>query len=417
MNGKSLTKLALKNLMKRKLRSWLTMLGVVIGVASIVILVSLATGVNQSISSRLNTLGANIIQITPGSFKATNIGSRDISIRSIGGIGGGPVGGMPQSIYGREKDTLTESDERLIKQVEGVILVSGVISERASVTYKTKNTSLSITGVNPSYWDMMSVNISSGRKLMSSDTYSAVIGSEVINQTFNEDLLNKYISINGVSFKVVGVINSTSQTITSLGRSVIIPSSVAKSVLNKSTYSTIYVSIDGESDSDVVQEEITTVLMNAHHVTADTLDFTITSQKTMQETISNITGTLTLFLGGIGAVSLLVGAIGVANTMFMSVLERTKEIGILKALGMTSDEITMMFLIESGFIGLIGGIFGLLLSFVVSYVMSFYGLSSIISIELAIAAVVFSMFVGLVSGIAPAKNAASLEPITALSYE
>ena len=417
MNGKSLTQFAIKSLMKRKLRSWLTMLGVVIGVASVVILVSLATGVNQSISSRLNTLGADILQISPGGVQATNMGSRDISMGTMGGMGGGgPSGGSP-SIFGREENTLTESDERLINQIEGVVSVSGVISGQSPVTYKTKNTSLSVIGVSSSYWSIISVNLSAGRKLTSSDTYSAVIGSEVINNTFKEDLLNKYISINGVSFKVVGVIDSSSQTIASLGRSIIIPSSVAESVLNKSTYSTIYVSIDEDADSELVQEDITATLVSAHHITADTLDFSITSQETMQETISSITGTLTLFLGGIGAVSLLVGAIGVANTMFMSVLERTKEIGILKALGMTSNEITTIFLIESGLIGLIGGVFGLILSFFVSYAVSFYGLSSVISFELALAAVIFSMFVGIVSGIAPAKNAAKLEPIMALSYE
>lgn len=420
MNGKSLTQFALKNLMKRKLRSWLTMLGVVIGVASVVILVSLATGVNQNISSRLNTLGADILQISPGGVQATNTGARDISMGSMGGMasgGGAPSGGMDPSIFGRQEDTLTESDERIIKQIDGVDFVSGVISDRATVSYKTKNTSLTITGVDSSYWDVMSVNLSSGRFLTTSDTYSALVGFDVINQTFQENLLNKYITINGVSFKVVGVIESSSQSITSLGRSVIIPLSTSESVLNTSTYSTIYVALDENSDSSLVQEDISAALISAHHVTEGTKDFSITSQETMQETISSITGTLTLFLGGIGAVSLLVGAIGVANTMFMSVLERTKEIGVLKALGMTSDEITTMFLLESGLIGLIGGFFGLALSFMASFAMSFYGLSSVISIELAVVAVIFSMIVGIVSGIAPAKNAARLEPINALSYE
>jgi len=417
MKGKSLTKLAFSNLLKRKLRSWLTMLGVIIGVASIVVLVSLATGVNQNISSRLNTFGANVLQILPGGVRATNMGMPGMG--AVSGAGGSrPSGNFDPSVFGREQATLTISDERLIKQIDGVNYASGTMSDRVPVSYKTKNSSLTLIGVDPlSYWKLATTNITSGRLLSSQDTYSAIVGSDVYNQTFQENLLNKYITIKNISFRVVGELAPSSQSFSSTDRAVIIPMSVAKRILNKSTFDTIIVGVNPEFDSEAVQEDITTALLLAHHVVEDEQDFNIQSQESVQSTISQITGTLSLFLGGIGAISLLVGAIGVANTMFMSVLERTKEIGILKAIGMTNNNVVTMFLIESALIGFIGGILGIILSFAASFVLSYFGLPSVITLELALAAVFFSAIVGIVSGIAPARSAASLEPIQALSYE
>lgn len=417
-DGQFLGKLAFNSLMKRKLRSWLTMLGVVIGVASIVSLVSLATGVNQSISSRLNTFGANLLEITPGGSQATRIGAGGAGGGVFAGGGGGPSGGFNPSLYGRETATLTTTDEKIVKELPGVSAATGTVSGRATVSYKNQNTSVTIMGVDPSvYWEMASTNLSSGELLSSGDTSSAVVGEAIYNQTFQEDLLNKVIKIDNISFRVVGELNSSSSVLSSADNTIIIPRSQAETLLNKTTYNNILVLVSTSSDTITVTDEITTALLSAHHVSADNQDFSITSQASLQSTISQITGTLTLFLAGIGAISLLVGAIGVANTMFMSVLERTKEIGILKAIGMTSRDVTFLFLIEAAMIGLIGGILGVLLSIVVSFLMELAGLTSVITPELALIAVIFSALVGIASGVAPARNAANLEPIEALSYE
>ncbi|MDY6959811.1 MAG: FtsX-like permease family protein, partial [Halobacteriota archaeon] len=214
-------------------------------------------------------------------------------------------------------------------------------------------------------------------------------------------------------------------------RTIYMPEDSAREILDldldTDQFSSIQVKVEDTDSVDEITKSIEERLMASRHVTEDTKDFTIISAQAMQETISEVVGTMNMFLAGIAAISLLVGAIGIANTMFMSVMERTRQIGILKALGTTNFEIMKLFVIESAIIGLIGGLLGIFAGFIGSGIVSLMGvmmmgaggggMEVIISPGLIIFAMVFSIVIGVISGILPARSAANLQPVDALRYE
>jgi putative ABC transport system permease protein len=418
MKSGEIIRFSSSNLMHRGLRSWLTVLGIVIGVAAVVSIISIGTGTQEIITSQLSGLGADILTISPGSGRAVM-------------MGGGMGGGFAQS---SSSANLTIRDVQTIKTVSGVKSVNGMVSGRADAIYMSQTSGVTITGVDPTAWkDMATFDLDSGRFLTQSDTNSVVIGYRIANSMFKQPLtLNSQISIEGKSFKVVGIIEESGGMSTT-DSAVFMTNTMAWSILEDSTvdqYNSIQVQI---SDEDKVNETATAIeskLMILRHVTSDNKDFTVTSMQTIQETISSITNTLEVFLVGIAAISLLVGAIGIANTMFMSVLERTKQIGVLKSLGATNFEIAQMFVAESSMLGLIGGLLGLFLGFIASGVVSEAGSGmmsmgamrvsgSITSItpDLIIFALLFSVIIGALSGFLPARRAAKLQPVEALRYE
>ncbi len=380
--------LAMNALRHRNLRSWLAILGIVIGVAAIVSLISISVGMSQQISSRLSTLGANVITISSGGQGAQR-----------GGIPGmGPMemrqGELP-GMFRQASSGITFQEADTLRQTEGLKALDARVSGRAEVSYIDKNSSLQVVGSEPSaFLDTVGVALLSGQGLNSNDQYTAVIGYGVANATFNDlDMVNKQIRIKGTAFRVVGILNQT-----------------------KAVSQIVAVTADGY-DTDAVAASLEETLLILHHVDSTSKDFTIQTAATMTAAISSITSALALFLGGIASISLLVGGIGVANTMFMSVLEQTKYIGILKAIGAKSSDVLKLFLVEAGIIGLVGGALGVVLSLIVSFVLVDLGIPSAITPELAGLGLAFSVGVGLVSGVIPARNAASLEPIDALRYE
>lgn len=422
MKLNDIIRLSMNNLTHRKLRSWLTILGIVIGVAAVVSIVSIGSGTQQLVSSQLGDLGADIITISPGFSRAQGMM-----------MGGGPAGG---GFGSSESSNLTERDLQVIKSVSGVEFVNGIITGTAEVSYLAQTVDVNVNGVDPLAWSEITTSeMESGRFLTAGDGNVVIISSTLAQDVFKQELLiNARITIEGKSFKIVGILESSDTM--SFGRgggnTVYMPITAARTILDDlepDQFSSIQVKV---SDADLVNqttENIEAKLMLSRHVTDETKDFTISSSQAMQETISSVMSTLNMFLTGIAAISLLVGAVGIANTMFMSVMERTRQIGVLKSLGTTNFEVMKMFVVESALIGFIGGLIGVFLGFIGSGIVSELSLSimgsgmrgstsiTLITPELIIFSILFSVVIGALSGLLPARRAAQLQPVEALRYE
>jgi putative ABC transport system permease protein len=416
MNIQDLASIAVDTLRHRSLRSWLAILGIVIGVAAVVTLVAISFGMSDSISSSLNTLGTNIISISPGGTSTERIG-----MMAGGGFSGD--GGPPDSGFQtRQTSTITFTEADALRTVAGVNSLDAQVSGRAEVEYSDMKSSVTVVGTEPREFPKnVGVNLSAGKFLGTGDVYTAVIGASVANRTFKgADMLGKQIKIGGLAFRVVGILNSSgSSSFGSSDSSVYIPQKAAKALLNQTKdVSKIVVIVADGYGTAAVAKSMTEALEALHGITDSSKDdFTVTTAESMQATVSAMTSTLTLFLGGIASVALIVGGIGTANTMFMSVLEQTRQIGVYKSLGMTGPDVLMLFVIEACIIGTVGGVLGVFLSFIISSIVTSLGLAVNITPVLALFGVAFSAVVGIISGVIPARNASSIPPVEALRYE
>ena len=410
--------IAMTNLLHQKLRSWLTILGIVIGVAAIISLISISLGMQANVSAQTSAFGANKITISAGSQKAGSM----MGLGLAGGGGGPPPGGA----FGREESeetplTFKEADE--LRSLSGIAALDAELEKRTEVAYKNKNTSLTVIGTEPdAFQEVLNTKLESGRYLSMSDKYSAVIGYNVAHNVFSdgeeEDLLNSQIEIDGVVFKVVGTLEE-SGGMQGSDNNIYIPLDTAQDLFDEQDdASQLVVIVKDNYDVDEVAADIEAELMSLHSLSEDEdPDFQVVTATSVQSAVSSITDTLTLFLGGIASISLIVGGIGVLNTMFMSVLEQTRTIGVFKALGAKDNDIIGLFLIEAATLGFIGGAAGVGLSFFASIVLSMFSLPSAITAELVAMGLVFSVLVGIVAGIVPARNAAMIPPVEALRYE
>ena len=423
MKFNDILKLSMNSLVHRRLRSWLTILGIVIGVAAVVAILSIGSGMQQSVSAQLGGLGADTFTISPGFSRASGSG--------FGGLHGGT---MQITSNGQN---LTDRDIQIVKSVSGVKVVNGIVSGRVEITYLAEDTSVSVQGVDPLAWrEMTTSKLESGRYLTPGDGNVIVIGNRIAWDMFKQPLsINRQINIEGKSFKIVGILEG-SGSFGGFGgddNTIFMPISAARTIIEDmgtNQFSSIQVKVTNPEQVDEVIGSVEERLMVSRHVTEDTKDFTVSSAQAIQETISGVIGTLNLFLGGIAAISLLVGAIGIANSMFTSVMERTRQIGVLKALGTTNFEIMKLFLTESAIIGLVGGLMGIFIGFIASGITSEMGTRMIgpgmmggggsmtlITPELVLFAIGFSVFIGIAAGLIPARKAAKLQPVEAMRYE
>jgi putative ABC transport system permease protein len=390
-----------------KLRSFLTILGVVIGVASVITLMSIGKGAEAQILSNIQSLGSNLITIRPGSF-------------TFGGV----RGGMSQ--------TLTIEDSQAIaEQVTNVSAVAPAYSSNMQLVFGSKNTNAQVTGSTPEYLEVNNLEIASGT-FFSEEEYQrgakiAVLGPNVAETLFNSTSpIGQQIRMSKTIVRVIGVLESKGAMFGSPDDAVIIPLTVMQQTVAQTrtpqgerVVSNVSLAVSDASRTQDVIDDITSLLRTRHHLSASADDdFNIMSTEEIASTLTETIGTMTLLLGAIAAISLLVGGIGVMNIMLVSVLERTREIGIRKALGARDSDIWSQFLIEAIFLTFVGGIIGVIGGWGISYIInSMEVMTTQVTPDIVILAVSVSVGIGLLFGFTPAWNASRLNPIEALRSE
>ncbi|MFC1904617.1 ABC transporter permease [Chloroflexota bacterium] len=392
-----------------KLRSFLTILGIVIGVGAVITLMSIGKGAEAQIISRIESMGSDLVTIRPGA-------------RTFGGVRGA----------GGTANTLTMEDAEVIaEQVPYISSVAPYYSSNLQLVVGGENTNASVTGVTPEYWEVQNLDIAGGTFFSENDYQRgakvAVLGSNVKETLFGEaNPVGQQMRMGTIIVRVIGVLESKGAMWGSPDDGVFIPLTALQQTVaqprtaqGERVVSSIALTVSDEEQADYVVEAITSLLRSRHRLgPAVDDDFNIMSMEEIASTMSEVIGAMTLLLGAIAAISLLVGGIGVMNIMLVSVLERTREIGMRKALGAREHDIWIQFLIEAAFLTLAGGIIGVIVGWVVSYLISSMGtITTVVTADIVILAVSVSVGIGLFFGFYPAWNASRLNPIDALRAE
>lgn len=387
----SIFKDAIKNIISNKLRSSLTALGLIIGITSVILLVGIGEGATSNVSSNVKSLGTGTLTVS--------ITSEDSSLD-----------------YSQVEDIQGLSN---VESVAPYKTISATVSKGTTTSNRAR-----VLATTPDYLTVMNLGINAGRKISDIDIDNSskvcLLGSSLASSLFenskNKDIVGKTINLNGDRYTVVGVLAKVGSTMgTNVDNMLIIPFTTAKYLKGDTSVSTLYVKVENENLIDRTTSIISSYLERTLNITSD--DYTVSSQDSMRETAQTIKNTLSLLLGGIAGISLIVGGIGVMNVMLVSVTERTKEIGIRKALGAKRKDILVQFLIEALILCMLGGIIGVALGIIIGLILQTFGFNFEISSVIIAISFASSLFIGIVFGIFPAYKASKLNPIDALRSE
>jgi putative ABC transport system permease protein len=398
---------SLTTLTVNKLRTGLAILGIVIGIGSVIALVSLGQATQQSVQNSIQSLGANLLTVIPGST-------------SSGGVRGAAGGGT----------TLTDDDAKAIQSSPDVTTIQAVspeIQSRSQLTAGDTNTNVTIIGATPAYETVHNVSIQSGTFISDQDNASSgkvvVLGPQVVADLFpnTADPVGQSVRIKGISFRVIGVtVSKGGSGLASTDNQAYIPLTTAQlQIFGQQYLSTIALSAKSQAVMTEAENQVGYLLLSRHKISDPSeADFSIFSQQDILNAASATTGTFTTLLSGVAAISLLVGGIGIMNIMLVTVTERTREIGLRKALGAKKKTIITQFLVESIILTFTGGIIGILLGVILSFGISVFSKSLfVISPQSILLAFIVSAGIGVLFGWYPAQKASGLEPIEALRYE
>ena len=404
MDINNLLKICVKALLNNKTRCFLTMLGIIIGVAAVIAMLAIGNGSKQSIRAEIGQMGSNMIMVSPGN---------------------GQFGGVRQS--GSSMQTLKLADyESIVQQASYIDKITPTVQSSGQAIKGSNNTPTTIYGVNDQYLDIRGYKIASGSCFTESDILHAakvcVAGQTVVDELFpDQDPIGQTIRFNKIPMKIVGVLEAKGYNSMGMDQDDLLLApytTVQKRILAINYIQGITCSALSEEYTDQAIDEITRIIQTNHDIKiGQENDFNVRSQQEMMETMSSIMDMLTVLLAAVAGISLVVGGIGIMNIMYVSVTERTREIGLRMSIGAKGRQILLQFLIESIIISVAGGVIGVLLGVVAAKIISLFGMATAVSTFSIVLSFLVCVFTGIFFGWYPARKAANLNPIDALRYE